>query len=159
MNREHAPDRPAGEPSLVVVHRTQPAFVRQTVDALIKSGLAPIVLDNPSPSVLHATGWTYLVQIAVPAEQETRAREAIEAWARDGESAVSRHERAFAWWLPGHLLFAAVPTLIVYLVWREAFLAFCVLVFMLIAEFLALALLGSIKAASRRGNTERRGRR
>jgi hypothetical protein len=61
----------------VVVYKAHPGSVSAAVTRLRQAGLHPEVLDEPGPTVLYAAKGTYLVRIAVPAEEADAARELL----------------------------------------------------------------------------------
>jgi hypothetical protein len=61
----------------VVVYKTHPGSVTAVVARLRQAGLHPEVLDEPGLTVVYAAKGTYLVRIAVPAEEAQRARETL----------------------------------------------------------------------------------
>lgn len=63
--------------NLVSVYKAHPENVRQVLKTLRRRGLHPVALDDPDPTVVYASRWTYVARIAVPSDEVDAAREAL----------------------------------------------------------------------------------
>ncbi len=96
---------PVEGPKLVVVHRSAPDVADGFCARLRAEELDAIVLDRPGFLALLASFGTYRCRVAVPVEQEERARSVMAAWDEESSERVEDLTRQVV----RQALVAAVP--------------------------------------------------
>ena|GEM_PF-1521382 len=65
---------------MVVVYKANRESVAEVIRLLRREGFTPITLENPSPTVIYASGYRYLISIAVPKDQVPGAKSVLRRW-------------------------------------------------------------------------------
>ncbi len=64
----------------VVVYKANRESVAEIIRLLRREGFTPVTLENPSPTVIYASGYRYLISIAVPRDQVPGAKSVLRRW-------------------------------------------------------------------------------
>ncbi|UCG49670.1 MAG: hypothetical protein JSU94_07785 [Phycisphaerales bacterium] len=65
---------------MVVVYKANRESLPEVIRLLRREGFSPITLENPSPTVIYASGYKYLISIAVPRDQVPGAKSVLRRW-------------------------------------------------------------------------------
>jgi len=114
----------ADDAKWTVVYRVSPEGLDQLMLLLRKAGFNPTTLDVPGSVSIYAAGRSYLIRIAVPAEEAEDARSVLAEWEKYCKPKVDSLSRQ----VRRHVLAAFLPTLAVAAMlaladrWRAEFL-------------------------------------
>jgi len=132
------------EANWTVVYRVSPEGLGQLMLLLRKAGFNPTTLDDPGSVSIYASGRSYLIRVAVPAEEAEDARYVLAEWekyCKPKVESLSRQVRrqALAAFLP---TVAVAAMLLLADRWRAEFLGILGGVWFL--SFLIIANIGRI---------------
>ena len=71
-----------------VIHKSAPEAVDSMLARLRRDGIDAIAIDEPNFIMRLVAFGTYRVRIAVPSDQEQRAKDALAAWDRDASGTL-----------------------------------------------------------------------
>ena len=99
---------------MVVVYRASRESVSEVIGVLRREGFSPVTLENPSPMVIYASGYKYLVGIAVPRDEVRGAASVLRRWDEARRPEVEKLSRGLASQFFGSISFVVVLGLVLW---------------------------------------------